>query len=72
MKPEKFLEIMYQKRKFFGIKYYDFLDKAEITEGIYKRRIKDPGKFTLEEAGKIMEALHFTEEERRMVFSENS
>lgn len=72
MNPKAFLELIHKKRKFYGIKYYDFFERIELSKVKYKRRRKDPGKFTLEEAGKIMKVLQFTEDERRMVFSENS
>lgn len=72
MNTNVFLELIHQKRKFYGIKYYDFLEKIELSESIYKRRKKEPGKFTLDETGRIMKVLQFTENERRMVFSENS
>lgn len=72
MNTNVFLELIHKKRKFYGIKYYDFFERIELSEVKYKRRRKDPGKFTLEEAGKIMKVLQFTEDERRMVFSENS
>lgn len=65
--------ILYKKRKkFYGIKYFDFLERIELSESMYKRRKKEPGKFTLDETGRIMKVLQFTEDERRMVFSENS
>lgn len=69
MNPNAFMELVNKKKKFYGIKYFDFLDKIEMSESTYKHRKKDPGKFTLAEAGRIMDVLQFTEEERKEVFS---
>lgn len=67
-----FVDLIQKKKKFYGIKYFDFLERIELSESMYKRRKKEPGKFTLDETGRIMKVLQFTEDERRMVFSENS
>lgn len=65
MNPNAFVELINKKKKFYGIKFFDFLDRIEMSEASYKRRKKDPGKFTLAEAERIMNVLQFTEDERK-------
>ena len=68
MNPSAFVELIHKKKKFYCINFFDFLDRIEMSESSYKRRKKDPGKFTLAEAERIMNVLQFTEEERKEVF----
>lgn len=67
-----FLDLIKKKRKYYGIKYFDFLEMTGLSESKYKRRTADPGKFTLEEVYIIMDVLKFTKEERIAIFCENS
>ena len=67
-----FVDLIQKKKKFYGIKYFDFLEKTGFSENKWKTRKENPGKFTLEEAFIIMDVLNFTKEERIAIFCENS
>lgn len=66
------VEAIRNKRKFYCIKYFDFLEQIDLSEGTFKRRMQNPGTFTLDEAERIMKVLCFTKEERTAIFCENS
>ena len=66
------VDLIQKKKKFYGIKYFDFLEMTNLSENKWKSRKANPGKFTLEEVYIIMDVLKFTKEERIAIFCENS
>lgn len=47
MNPNAFVELINKKKKFYGIKFFDFLDRIEMSEASYKRRKKTPANLLL-------------------------
>ena len=72
MNTAAFVEAIRNKRRFYCIKYFEFLEQIDFSEKTFERRMKNPGTFTLDEAERIMEVLSFTKEERMAIFCENS
>lgn len=61
MNPNAFVELINKKKKFYGIKFFDFLDRIEMSEASYKRRKKTPANLLLFFGQKTKNANRVTE-----------